>query len=48
MGGSIESGGSSSIAAIINLLDDCYVFLSYLSNANLLNINCTSKRRHLN
>ncbi|OTX20120.1 hypothetical protein BK721_11075 [Bacillus thuringiensis serovar nigeriensis] len=35
------------IDAIIGLLDDCYIFLWFLSNKYLLNTNCTSKRRHL-
>ena len=35
------------IDAIIGLLDDCYIFLWFLSNKYLLNTKCTSKRRHL-
>ncbi|MBR9663717.1 hypothetical protein CON48_28915 [Bacillus thuringiensis] len=35
------------IDAIICLLDDCYIFLWFLSNKYLLNTKCTSKRRHL-
>ncbi|PEB85876.1 hypothetical protein COL28_29905 [Bacillus thuringiensis] len=35
------------IDAIIGLLDDCYIFLWFLSNKYLLNNECTSKRRHL-